>query len=409
MPATLIILSESASFPWGMAAANRVRNLARALVQQGWQVEYVGLRGADVLKKQGQSYSIRGEAHGIPYRYPGTIAVRPGNWWLRRVDDFLGWLCTLFLFITRKVQGKVDVVLLYSRNENIGMFWIPFLHVLRIPVVLEMCEWPLAIARVQPGKQKKAARFCNRIVPMVDAVLPISSYIEREILAVARQQGKTLPSFRIPILIDVDIHETESEVEKAQNKPYMLYCGSIAYMDIAKIVVDIAGELSKRCVNMPLVFTGKADSAGFTRLKKYAAEKGVLDLLECTGFIPEDRLHSLMRNATCLLAPLPENPQSESRFSTKIGYYLASGTPVITNGIGDVDLYLTDGVNAYVADSCDAKEFAAKIRTLINEPDIAKKIGLAGRDLALKEFHFHNASTGLGVFIHQVIDKYVNA
>ena len=48
----LIILSESASFPWGMAAANRVRNLAKSAMMEGWRVTYLGLRGADIKKNE---------------------------------------------------------------------------------------------------------------------------------------------------------------------------------------------------------------------------------------------------------------------------------------------------------------------------------------------------------------------
>ena len=43
------------------------------------------------------------------------------------------------------------------------------------------------------------------------------------------------------------------------------------------------------------------------------------------------------------------SPCAEARFSTKLGYYLASGTPIVTNSVGDVGLYLQDGINAFVA------------------------------------------------------------
>ncbi len=410
MPKHILILSESASFPWGMAAANRVRNLAKGLLLEGWQVEYMGLRGADVQRTKGTDYSCRGIAGHISFCYPGMIVVRPNNWWLRRIDDLAGCCLSTVLLLWRKVTRKVDVVLLYTRNSNFAGFLVPFLHLLNIPVILEVCEWPLAVAEVRGSGLNKAERFCRDIVPTVDGVLPISSYIEQEIVQAAGLKEKTIPSFKIPILIDLekDLIDLAKDVPgKAHggNEKYMLYCGSVSYMDIARLVVDIVGELKALGMQLPVKFTGKEDRLLLAELKKYAEQRGVLGLFEFTGFIGEDELHRLMRRATCLLAPLPENIQSVSRFSTKIGYYLASGTPVVTNGVGDVALYLQDMKNAFVAEQCDPRQFAIKIRQILAAPDSAKSIGLAGRRLAFEKFHYSRACKGLGEFVEQVVEK----
>jgi glycosyltransferase involved in cell wall biosynthesis len=386
-----------------MAASNRVRNLAKGIALEGFHVEYVGLRGADILKEPCRSYPPHGKEEDILYHYPGSISVRPINWWARRVDDFLSFFCALFFFIGKKLCGKADAVLLYTRNKNIGGFWIPFLHFLKIPVILEVCEWPLAIANVKPQIRHQAEKFCHSIVPKADGILPISGYIENEIIKVCHNANKRVPSFKIPILIDVDKDEKVHKKKNTHLSSFVLYSGSIAYMDIAWIVVDIIYELKRAGRPVKLLFTGGGDQKSFLQLKEYAREKVVLDLLEFKGFLPESELHRLMREAACLLAPLPDNPQSESRFSTKIGYYLASATPVVTNGIGDVKIYLKDGVNASMADTCNPKEFADRIISLLDREDSAVNIGAAGRQLALEKFHYTQGCKGLGEFIHKVI------
>ncbi len=400
----LIILSESASFPWGMAAANRVRNLAKSAMMEGWHVTYLGLRGADIKKKRGENYNACGQESGILYCCPGLFAVRPGNWWIRRLDDLLGCIFTISFLLMKKMSRKVDAIIFYSRNENIIGFWIPFLHFLRIPVILEVCEWPLAIAETRGAGHKKAERFCFDILPKVDAVLPISTYIANAIARVAKGKQRVIPSFQIPILIDVEDEILENKNES--NTGFMLYCGAITYMDIAMIIVDIVHELKNHDIHLPVKFTGKEDDARLAELKRYAEQREVLSQFEFTGFIDEKELHRLMRQATCLLAPLPVNPQSESRFSTKIGYYLASATPLVTNAVGDVNLYLKDGVNAFVATDCNVVQFAEKIKTIIREPGLAKRVGVAGRDLALVKFHYRNACKGFGDFIYRVVNNY---
>ncbi len=400
----LIILSESASFPWGMAAANRVRNLAKSAMMEGWNVTYLSLRGADIKKKEGRTYRAFGQEAGIPYCYPGLFAVRSRNWWIRRLDDFLGCLFTIPFIFMKKMCHKVDAVIIYSRNDNITGLWVIFLHLLRIPVIQEVCEWPLAIAETQGRGHKNAERFCLDILPKVDAALPISTYITNAIAKVAKRKERVIPSFQIPILIDVEGGIIENE--KKSDAGFMLYCGSIEYMDIAMIVVDIVHELKNNGIYLTVKFTGKEDDVRLNELKRYAGYKNVLSLFQFTGFLDEEELHRLMRQAICLLAPLPMNPQSESRFSTKIGYCLASATPLVTNAVGDVNLFLKDGVNAFVATDCNIMQFAGKIETIISEPDKAQRIGIAGRELALNKFHYTVASKGFGDFIHKVVKDF---
>lgn len=390
-----------------MAASNRVRNIGRALIFQGWNVEYFGLRGADVPKKNGRKFKCKGMIDRIHFTYPGMFSVRSSWWWLRRVDDFLGLVSVISLFINRKIKRQVDVVLLYSSNVYIGAFWIYFLHFLKIPVILEVCEWPIAVAQVYPEKIKQAKIFCNQIVPKADAVLPISKYIEREIKKAAEKKNKTLPSFKIPILIDVNEESHQVKEFPGFEFPYMLYCGSIGYFDIAKMVVDIIAELMRRGVSVPAVFTGHLDQDRFARLKEYANRKGVLDLFIFTGFISEEKLFSLMRLAVCLLAPLPKNSQSESRFPTKLGYYLSSEAPIVTNTVGEVNNYLKDGINAYVAKECQTDELVDKVISILRKPSEAKCVGKAGSKLAMDKFYFKSACKGLGEFFDKIIRDYV--
>ena len=101
-------------------------------------------------------------------------------------------------------------------------------------------------------------------------------------------------------------------------------------------------------------------------MKQYAAEKGVLHQFEFTGFVEEYQLYRLMQGSLALLAPLPQDLQTVARFSTKLGYYLASGAPVVTNAVGDVGLYLQDGVNAFIASKCNSRQIATQIERIIN-------------------------------------------
>jgi glycosyltransferase involved in cell wall biosynthesis len=188
---------------------------------------------------------------------------------------------------------------------------------------------------------------------------------------------------------------------------YLLYSGDIGYIQIAKLVIDIVHELKYRGYTLQLKFTGGGEKTLFDELKQYASEKGVLHQIEFTGFVEEYILLELMQGALTLLAPLPQDLQTEARFSTKIGYYLASGAPVVTNAVGDVGLYLQDGVNAFVAKKCDSHHIATKIEQIINNPTYAEEVGRNGQKLAMEKFHYIAACKGLNDFLQQIIGNYM--
>lgn len=397
----VLIISESSSFPWGMASASRVRNIAKGLIASGVHVAYVGLRGATVDFSTDKKRN--GNVQGIEYSYPGGFAVSSNNWWVRRLDDFLGKWLSVVKILSLKLRGEIDVVILYSRNHKVVIFWSKLLRMIKVPVVLELCEWPLAIAETKGKGFEYARKFCHNAVLSVDAILPISCYIENEVKKIAANAQRDIPLLKIPILVDTEINEDTKKTESMHQ--YLLYCGSISYMDIARFIVDVSCELKKRGRDISIKFTGGGSPDALNKLKEYANEKGVLDHFQFTGFVYAQELHELMAGALALLAPLPDDLQSQARFPTKLAYYLSSGSPVITTAVGSVNEYLVDSKNAFIAETYAVDKIADKIECVVDDPALALQVSKKGQDVAFKEFYFKNACKGLKEFLFSLESK----
>jgi len=65
---------------------------------------------------------------------------------------------------------------------------------------------------------------------------------------------------------------------------------------------------------------------------------------------------------------------------------LAAGKPVIGFDVDGTREIITDGTNGFLVPAKDEKRLQEKLRFLIEHPDIAKKMGEAGRKIVLKEF-----------------------
>ena len=112
--------------------------------------------------------------------------------------------------------------------------------------------------------------------------------------------------------------------------------------------------------------------------------EGSVDLL---GMVSEERVASLQRHAAMTIIYKSDNIQTRNCFPTKLGEMLIYGIPVITTTVGDANYYLEDGKSALIIKPDDEDSLVQCIRFILDNPAEAKRIGLAGRDVALKYFN----------------------
>lgn len=105
------------------------------------------------------------------------------------------------------------------------------------------------------------------------------------------------------------------------------------------------------------------------------------------GKTDQEGVFRYLRNAYCLVLSRPDNIQARYGFPTKLGEYLASGKPVVVTKVGDIPLYLSDGINAYLAEPDSVDSFTNKLRECLSNPKTAAAVGSRGRETANAEFN----------------------
>ena len=121
--------------------------------------------------------------------------------------------------------------------------------------------------------------------------------------------------------------------------------------------------------------------------------------------MPHHEVPHHLAAAAGLLIPIRPTIQDAARFPHKLGEYLASGTPLVTTAHGEIPNYLEDGKHAYIAKSYDPAMYARKIEALLADPDLAKQIGCAGRQLAKEAFDYVSHGYKIKTFIEEIIDS----
>ena len=113
-------------------------------------------------------------------------------------------------------------------------------------------------------------------------------------------------------------------------------------------------------------------------------------------------LMDLYANALALIIPLdPGNIQDEARFSQKIAEYLSSGSPIISNNVGEIRYYFKDKENIILCDY-DIDGFVEVFKWVTRNPDKAKQIGVNGLNLKKKEFDYRELGDRLHKFMQSL-------
>ena len=128
---------------------------------------------------------------------------------------------------------------------------------------------------------------------------------------------------------------------------------------------------------------------------KHSDESGNLELVErlgissqvvFTGLVSANEIPQVLKDAEILALDRPDNMQSKYGFPTKLGEYLLTGNPVVITRVGDIPMFLKDGVTALLAEPNSPEQFAELLNWALDNRKEALKIGAAGKELALESF-----------------------
>lgn len=185
------------------------------------------------------------------------------------------------------------------------------------------------------------------------------------------------------------------------SKPYIAYTGTF---NNAKDGVDILIKSFAKIANKYPQY--HLYLAGFWHYdvpmqEKLIEEFGLTNRITYLGVLNKDQIPVFICNADILVLSRPDSHQAQGGFPTKLGEYLATGNPVCVTQVGEIPDYLEDNVSAFMATPGDVDSFADAMDRALSNPDNAKKVGLAGREVAEREFNSEIQAKRLYEFLQE--------
>lgn len=252
-----------------------------------------------------------------------------------------------------------------------------------VKLYLESTECPDVYGYLNPIHNTYPGQFID-ICKRADGLFVISTglrdyYTERGVEAK-----------RIEIINMTVDRERFTNIKKAGNSDkFIAYCGTVSNnKDGVDKLIKAFSIVSKKHPEITLYIIGsipsKQEECGNLLLIR---SLGIEDKVRLTGLVPAEQMPQLLKNASLLALARPDNKQAKHGFPTKLGEYLMTENPVVVTAVGDIPLFLEDGISALIAPADDDDAFAQKMIWAIEHPEESSEIGTKGREVAEKYFN----------------------
>ncbi|WP_276168410.1 glycosyltransferase [Zobellia alginiliquefaciens] len=389
-----VVFLGEARFPYGLASVQRMTLMAKALLHENIKVTIICRKGS---WNQGEhpDFKYEGTYEGINYIYTSKEVHKPKGFIKRNVQKIRGIYGEYQYLRNLKKNGGISMGVLSNRKLIHVFRYVFFSYLFRFPIVINLVEMASSMNHKRSLSRKINDFILDKwIVKLYDGALPISDKL-KDFYHVA---SPLKPNLKLPIICDFD----KFNISREPSEPYFLYCGSISYREVIDFILEAYKHISQEeNVKLYMIVSGESKKE-VARFQQEMNDMFKTEPIQLFSNIPYSQLVKLYVNASALLIPLRPTLQDSSRFPHKIGEYLASGNPVITTNIGEISVYFKDGETALVAGNYIVETFAEKMKFVVDNPEKAKKVGLVGKELGLREFDYRTHGARLKAFIENL-------
>ncbi|WP_149276832.1 glycosyltransferase [Pareuzebyella sediminis] len=392
-PDHVVFLGES-GFPVGLATIQRITLIGKALISVGVKTTVICRKG--VWDEKSRNFEEKGSFEGINYIYTSKKTFRPKEFINRNIQKIKGIYGEFMYLRYLKKHDEISMAIVSEMSIIHVIRYYIFSIALKFPIVINFTEMSSSMQHRLTFFNRINDHFHDRwVIKLYDGAFAISA----NLLNYYKKISPSKPLIKLPILCDFNkFDQPKSEKEVS----YFLYCGSMGYKEIINFILSAFQTLTDfNDVELFMIVSGG------TKREVILLEEKINDMFDNKPIrlfsnIPYEQLVSLYINAKALLIPLRPTIQDASRFPHKIGEYLASGNPVITTAIGEINTYFEDGKTALIAENYEVDLFAEKMRFVLENPQKAKQIGQKGKELGLREFHYQTHGVRIQNFLKEL-------
>ena len=344
-------------YPVGLAVTKKIQNILDYLKRYDIEISVLSYRS-----KIPQT-EIKGEKDGISYLSIGN------NLRLHHLRKTVIYLVKGISYISRNRKKHHNNVFYCIGPVNIeNLLFVTWARVLHYKILFDINEdysfFEDNVKAISKFKIQTTRKLDNITSRWGDAITVVSSHLKRKYAFKTKKPVTLIP---------VTAKENYKEKKASANKKYkIVYAGTFDIKDGVDTIIGGFTIFNREFKDAELILMGKSEQQE-TYVMKY---KDVSNI-KFMGYVPDEHFYEVLRNADVLCMCRTNSGFSNAGFPFKLGEYLATGNPVIATRASDVCDYLSSG-DAYLVDFENPEEVADAMKSIINNPLEARRVGLNG-------------------------------
>ena len=380
---------------WKIPPPNvRVQNEARTLMTAGHKVYFLieGRPGEAREESMNGLNVVRGVRMSAPreiwHRYTFNFTYRDPLW-TKAIDRFVR-------------EHSIDV--LHVNDLPLLKEGILAGKRLGLPVVADLHEnYPAGLQVWYTNRLKKAtiyehgrwARYEREALRAVDAIVVVIEEARDRLVQLGISAEKisvvpnTVPAQSGEIPIDSGI------VERYRDRFVVSYIGGFAPHRGLDTVIRALPLAREHVPNLKLVLVGGGNEGYRRHLEVLARELRCDDLVEMTGWKPQESIWSYIEASAVCLVPHARNPHTDTTIPNKIFQYMLRGRPVIVSDCPPLARIARDTGGGLIFRWDDPASLAGRIVELYRGEDARRKMAAAGRASVLDRYTWEKTSEPL--------------
>jgi glycosyltransferase involved in cell wall biosynthesis len=349
----------------------RVRREAEALLDAGWAVDIICLRGS--LQR-----AVENCGGATVYRLP-VRRHRGSGIGVYLLEYFVFFMLASLRLIWLQLRRRYDVIQVHTMPDFLVFVGL-FPRLMGARVVLDIHDLVPELYMLKFGGNAdhpivRITRWAERqSCAFADHVLTAGEPFRRRLIA------RGVPGDKVTVVMnsaDPRLFSLRQPDTHRQDGSFtVMYHGGLFERYGLHIAIQAVAKLHAQVPEIQLRIYGEGEAV--TSLQSLIEELKAEAYISLGGFVPLDAIPGLVQQADLGVVPYLQNPFTDLLYPTKAFEYIAMGVPVIISRTGAIVELFAEVPDLFV-DPGDVNQLAQRILELYQNPDRRVQLGDAAR------------------------------
>ncbi len=229
-------------------------------------------------------------------------------------------------------------------------------------------------------------------------VVTISQY---NLQLLSELYGSTATNKTVVIHCGIDPYVFQPRSDMSRSTPFTIVCvASLRDYKGHPYLIEACAELAAQGLSFQCLLIGEGEDR--PKIEAQIAQLGLNSYVSLLGHQPRNRVSELVAEADVVVLPsVTTNSGKKEGIPVALMEALASEKPVVATEISGIPELIEDGHSGILVPERNAQLLAEALFKLYNDPELGRRLGVAGRNKVLNEFDLRQNTARLSSLLLQ--------